>query len=138
MEKISEIMLLILIPISFCILGFGYYKLSITTNQKRYNETPLMSEIEGSSKEYMLDYWLNSGLELKFITQELIGENTLVYYFEVIEPDYFYVFGVREHYIKAVYKFKSIGIPLYKSWKFDVVWISSYDEIQTILEVNNA
>ena len=68
--------------------------------------------------------------------KEVIGENTLVYYFKVVEPEYFYVYGVREYYVKAVYKFQSTGIPPYKSWQFDVVWTSSYEEIQTILEVN--
>lgn len=141
MKKINEIILIILGIISFCILTLfiiqGCYKLIITTNQRRYKEIPLISEIEGRSKEYILSMWLRSGVELEFITQETIGEYTLVYYFKVVKPEYFYVYGVREHYIKAVYKFKYTGIPPYKSWQFDVVWTSNYDEIQTVLEVKD-
>jgi hypothetical protein len=138
MKKVIEIILITLLIIGLCALtAFGLYKLVVTTNQRRYKETPLMSEIEERSKVYILGNWLKSGVELEFVTQEAIGEHTLVYYFKVVEPEYFYVYGVREYYVKAVYKWKSTGILTYKSWQFDVVWTSSYEEIQTILEVQD-
>lgn len=141
MKKVKEISLVILGIISFCILTLfimqGLYKLVVTPNQRRYNETPLMSEIEKRSKVYIVGNWLKSGVELEFITQELIGENILVYYFKVVEPEYFYVYGEREYYIKTVYKFKDTGLLFNKSWQFDVVLTSSYEEIQIILEVEN-
>lgn len=138
MKQVIKVILLVMFIISFCTnIAFGLDKLIVTTNQRSYKETPTISEIEERSKLFILDMWLNSGVNLEFVTQELIGENTLVYYFKVVEPEYFYVFGVREYYVKAVYKFKDTVISPYKSWQFDVVWTSSYGEIQTILEVEN-
>ncbi len=124
-NKLKIILLILINFILYTTLIIGCFH---SVKLKRYNETKTIGEIKEESKSYMLDMWLTSGIELKFITQELINEDTLVYYFEVAKPDYFYVYGNRIHYIKAVYKFKN------NSWQFDRVMTSSYKEIEPLLE----
>jgi hypothetical protein len=145
MEKVIDIIIQVLLIIILCVpVGFGWYKIGVTINQRRNkealliseNEKPLISEVEECSKGYILDNWLKSGIDLEFITQELIGKNILIYYFKV-EPDYFFVDGVGIHYIKAVYKLQDTGKPFCNLWQFDRVMKSNYDEIQTVLEVKN-
>lgn len=138
MKKVIKIILLILLIISICVLMiFGCYKVVVTTNQKRYKETPVISEIEEYSKRYILGNWLKSGLELEFVTQELIGENILVYYFKVVEPKKFYAFGTRTFYVKAVCEFQYTDYLFYKHWQFDKVMTSHYEEIESLLEVKD-
>lgn len=138
MKKVSEIILLVMLIIWFFVsLIIGCFHTVKHTNIKRYNETPIISEIEERTKKYILDVWLKSGVELEFITQELIDKNTLVYYFKVVEPGYFHVFGVDTYYVKAVYEFQNTYMPAYRYWKFDRVMTSYYSEIEALLEVED-
>lgn len=134
-SKLKIILLILLLTIFFVTLIIGCFHLVKHTNIKRYNETETIAEIEEKSKKYMLNVWLKSGIELRFITQELINEDILVYYFEVTKPDYFYAFGNRVHYIKTVYEFRDTGMLFYNSWQFDRVITSNYEEIKPLLEV---
>ena len=144
MKKVSEIILLVMLIISFCVLiPFGCYKAIEDIIQEKYNETPTISdeiptisEIKERSKQYMLDVWAKSGIELEFITQELINKNTLVYYFKVVRPDYIYVNG-RINYIKTVYYLQDTGMSSHKTWEFDRVITSNYSEVKALLEVED-
>lgn len=133
-SKLKIILLILLLICFFTTLIIGCVHLVKHTNIKRYNETETIAEIKEESKDYMLNQWLKSGIELKFITQELINEDTLVYYFEITKPDYICVYGSNINYIKTIYEFRSTGILFYKSWQFDRVITSNYEEVKSVLE----
>ena len=132
-NKLKIILLILLLIIFFTTLIIGCFHLVKYTNIQRYKETETIAEIEEKSKKYMLNVWLQSGMKLKFITQELINKDILVYYFEIIEPDYVYAFGNEINYIKTVYEFRNTMV-FYNSWQFDRVMPSNYQEIETLLE----
>lgn len=132
-NKLKIILLILLLIIFLTTLIIGCFHLVKHTNIKRYKETETIAEIEEKSKKYMLNVWLQSGIKLKFITQELISKDILVYYFEIIEPDYVYAFGNGINYIKTVYEFRNTMV-FYNSWQFDRVMPSNYQEIESLLE----
>ena len=134
-KVIKPILFISLLIIVLIALFIGCFHIGKHTNIKRYNETPTIVEIEERSKKYMLNVWEKSGIELEFIAQELINEDTLVYYFKVTKPDYFIIDYNRKYYIKTVYKIQDTVMSVNRSWQFDRVMFSNYEEIKTFLEV---
>lgn len=142
MKKAIEIILFMTLLITFLfllIIGCCYVVKEININNETPTisyEIPTISEIKERSKQYILDKWAKSGIELEFITQELINKNTLVYYFEITKPDYIYVNGYIR-YVKTVYHLHDTGMSSHKTWEFDRVTTSNYSEIEALLEVEN-